>query len=148
MNSKMLSRIAERLGFNDFLLLSKGESKEIGKARRYILANAFEGIIGSIYLDQGYKACQEFIRKYLIGELPMIIKKGLYRDSKSLFQEESQDKTGITPTYKVLKEWGPDHSKHFVIGVFLGRELIAEGDGSSKQEAEEDAAKKALETKK
>ncbi len=147
-NSKMLSRIAERLGFNDFLLLSRGESKEIGKARRYILANAFEGIIGSIYLDQGYKACQEFIRKYLIGELPMIIEKGLYRDSKSLFQEESQDKAGITPTYKVLKEWGPDHSKHFVIGVFLGRELIAEGNGSSKQEAEEDAAKKALETKK
>lgn len=147
-NSKMLSKISEKLGFNNFLLLSKGESKELGKARKYILANAFEAVIGAIYLDQGYKVCQQFIRKYLLKELPFIIEQGLYKDSKSQFQEEAQEKTGITPTYKVLKEWGPDHIKHFIIGVFLNKELVAEGEGSSKQEAEEQAAKKGLETKK
>lgn len=147
-NSKILARVAKKLGFNDFLLLSRGESKELGKARRYILANTFEAVIGAIYLDQGYKTCQGFIRKHLIKELPLIIEKGLYRDAKSHFQEEAQERVGITPTYKVLKEWGPDHAKHFVIGVFLEEELIAEGEGSSKQEAEEEAAKKALEVKK
>ncbi len=147
-NSKILARVAQKLGFNDFLLLSRGESKELGKARRYILANTFEAVIGAIYLDQGYKACQGFIRKHLIKELPLIIEKGLYRDAKSHFQEEAQERAGITPTYKVLKEWGPDHAKHFIIGVFLEEELIAEGEGSSKQEAEEEAAKKALEVKK
>ncbi len=147
-NSKMLSRIAKELGFNDFLLLSKGESKELGKARKYILANTFEAIIGAAYLDIGYKSCKEFIEKYLIKELPEIIEKGLYKDSKSRFQEKSQEKTGITPTYKTLKDWGPDHDKHFVIGVFLENKLIAQGEGSSKQEAEEEAAKSGLETKK
>ncbi|UZE93130.1 MAG: ribonuclease III [Candidatus Nealsonbacteria bacterium] len=147
-NSKILARVAQKLGFNDFLLLSRGESKELGKARRYILANTFEAVIGAIYLDRGYKTCQGFIRKHLIKELPLIIEKGLYRDAKSHFQEESQERVGITPAYKVLKEWGPDHAKHFIIGVFLEEELIAEGEGSSKQEAEEEAAKKALEVKK
>lgn len=147
-NSKMLSKIAERLGLNDFLLLSRGEAKELGKARKYILANAFEAVIGAIYLDRGYKVCQDFIRKHLMKELPLILEKGLYRDAKSHFQEEAQEKVGATPNYKVLKEWGPDHAKHFVIGVFLGEELIAEGEGSSKQEGEEEAAKKALEVKK
>lgn len=147
-NSKMLSKIAKELGFNDFLLLSKGESKELGKARKYILANTLEAIIGAAYLDIGYKSCKEFIEKYLIKELPEIIEKGLYKDSKSRFQEKSQEKTGITPTYKTLKEWGPDHDKHFVIGVFLENKLIAEGEGSSKQEAEEEAAKNGLEIKK
>ncbi len=146
-NSKILSRIASELGFNDFLLLSKGESKETGKARRYILANTFEAVIGAIYLDKGYKVCQEFIKKHLLKELPLIIEKGLYKDAKSRFQEEAQERIGVTPTYKVLKEWGPDHAKHFVIGAFLGNELIAEGEGSSKQEAEEQAAEKALEVK-
>lgn len=146
-NSKILAEIAGRVGLNDFLLLSKGESKELGKARKYILANAFEALIGAIYLDRGYKVCQAFIRKYLTKELPIIIEKGLYKDSKSQFQEESQEKVGITPTYKVVKEWGPDHAKHFIVGVFLENKLIAEGEGFSKQEAEEKAAKKALGTK-
>ena len=147
-NSKMLSKIAQELGFNDFLLLSKGESKELGKARKYILADTFEAIIGAVYLDIGYKSCKEFIEKHLIKELPEIIEKGLYRDSKSRFQEESQEKTGITPTYKTVKEWGPDHDKHFVVGVFLENKLIAQGEGSSKQEAEEAAAKNGLEIEK
>jgi len=147
-NSKMLSKVAKDLGLNEFLLLSRGESKELGKARMYILANSFEAIIGSIYLDQGYSKSQGFIRKYLMKELPTIIEQELYRYAKSHFQEEAQEKVGITPTYKVLKEWGPDHAKHFLIGVFLERELVAEGAGSSKQEAEEEAAKKGLEAKK
>jgi len=143
----MLAKIAHRLGFNDFLLLSKGERKEIGKARQYILADTFEALIGGFYLDQGYKACQEFITKHLVKELPDIIEKGLYKDAKSYFQEEAQERKKITPTYRVLEEWGPDHAKHFVIGVLLGEKLIAKGEGFSKQEAEEDAAKRALEVK-
>lgn len=147
-NSKMLSKIAKRIGFNDFLLLSQGEEKETGKARQFILANTLEAFIGALYLDQGYQPCNSFIHKHLIKELPEIIKKGLFRDAKSSFQEQAQEKVGITPSYKVLKEWGPDHNRNFVIGVFLEQELVAEGDGSSKQEAEEKAAENALNIKK
>ena len=146
-NAKQLSKIAQNLGFNDFLLLSQGETKETGKSRQYILANTFEALIGAIYLDQGYKKAEEFIEKKLIKELPEIIRRGLDRDAKSHFQEEAQEIVGITPTYQVLKEWGPEHAKHFIIGVFLDKELVAKGEGSSKQEAEEAAAKNALEIK-
>jgi len=146
-NAKMLAEVAKELGFNDFLLLSKGEAKEIGKSRSYILANTFEAFMGAAYLDSGYKECEKFIKKNLIVKLPEIIEKGLFRDAKSQFQEESQERTGITPTYKVLKEQGPDHAKSFAIGVFLGKELVAEGKGSSKQEAEAEAAKNALAVK-
>jgi len=146
-NAKMLSEVAKRLGFNDFLLLSKGERAETGKARQYILANTFEAFVGSLYLDQGYEACSKFIQKEVIRELPRIIEKGLFKDAKSLFQEKAQEIVGITPTYQVLKEWGPDHAKRFIVGVFLKEERVAEGEGSSKQEAEEKAAQKALEEK-
>ena len=147
-NAKMLSKIAQNLGLNDFLLLSQGEAKELGKARQYILANTFEAFIGSLYLDQGYPTCQKFLERHLIKELPHIIEAQLFKDAKSLFQEEAQERVGITPTYKVLKERGPDHAKHFIIGVFLKDELVAQGEGSSKQEAEEAAAKNALAVKK
>ncbi|MEK7658536.1 MAG: ribonuclease III [Patescibacteria group bacterium] len=147
-NAKMLTKVAEELGFNDFLLLSRGETKELGKARQYILANSFEALIGSIYLDSGYEPADKFIKKYLMVNLPNIIKNQLYKDSKSQLQEEAQEKEGITPTYKVVKEWGPDHSKKFIVGVFLGENKVAEGEGSSKQEAEESAAKNALVIKK
>jgi len=146
-NAKMLSKIAKGLGFNGFLLLSKGEEREEGKARMYILANTFESIIGAIYLDQGYVVCQGFIEKKLIKELPEILAKKLYKDPKSRFQEEAQERVGITPSYKVLEEWGPEHAKHFLIGIFLKDELVAKGEGSSKQEAEEDAAEDALKIK-
>ena len=143
-NANMLSKIARELGFNDFLLLSKGESKETGKARQYILANTFESFIGAFYLDRGYNDCAKFIKKHLIKELPRIIETKSFKDSKSLFQEKSQEREGITPTYRVLGETGPDHDKIFVIGAFLNNKLIAQGQGSSKQEAEESAAKNAL----
>jgi ribonuclease-3 len=147
-NAKMLAKIAQNTGFNDFLLLSLGESKETGKARQYILANTFEAFIGALYLDQGLSSCKDFIEKNLIKELPHIIEAGLFKDSKSCFQEEAQERTGITPIYKVLEEWGPDHARRFIVGVFLEKELVAKGEGSSKQEAEEEAAKRALKAKK
>src|SRR3989338_6864149 len=136
-NAKMLTTIAEELGFNEFLLLSRGETKELGKARQYILANTFEAFIGALYLDLGYDAADVFIKKYLLAKLPQILQDKLYKDAKSHFQEEAQDKVGVTPVYKVIKEWGPDHKKKFTVGVLLDDQLIAEGEGFSKQEAEE-----------
>jgi len=147
-NAKMMTSVAEDLGFNDFLLLSKGEAKEGGKARAYILANTFEALLGALYLDSGYKPCEEFIKKYLLGNLAEIIKDGSYKDAKSKFQEKSQEKVSVTPSYKVMRESGPDHDKKFIVGVYLGSELVAEGEGSSKQEAEEAAAELALDVKK
>lgn len=147
-NANMLSETAKDLNFNEFVLLSKGEEKETGKSRQYILANAFEAFIGALYLDRGYKSCKEFIEKHLAARLPEIIEKRLFKDAKSEFQEIAQEKAGITPTYRVIREWGPDHARNFVVGVFLKDEEIAQGEGSSKQEAELAAAKKALEIKK
>lgn len=147
-NAKTLGDLAKEIGLEEFLLLSKGEEKETGKARQYILANTFESLVGALYLDRGYKSAKEFIGAVLLPMLPSIIREGLYKDAKSSFQEEAQEKTGITPSYKVLRESGPDHAKNFVVGIFLNSELVAQGEGSSKQEAEEAAAKKGLEVKK
>ena len=146
-NTNILSEVAKNLDFNDFLLLSRGETKDVGKARKYILTDSFEALIGSLYLDQGYRACKNFIKKYLISKLPEIISKGLFKDAKSRFQEEAQERLGITPHYKVLEEWGPDHAKHFIVGVFLGENLIAKSEGFSKQEGEDKAAQEALKVK-
>jgi len=147
-NSKMLAKVANELKLNNDLFLSKGESKDTGRARQYISANALEALIGAIYLDQGYKESYKFIKREIIKELPKIIKNKLYHDPKSLFQEKAQDKTGITPSYEVIKEWGPDHAKNFIVGVYLEKELIAEGQGISKQEAQEKAAANGLKKKK
>lgn len=146
-NSEALAKIARALGMNDFLLLSKGEKKDTGKARQYILANAFEALVGAVYLDQGYAHVESFIEKNAFEDLPEILKNNLWRDNKSFFQEKAQETTGITPCYKVLKEWGPDHNKHFEVGVFLGSELIGSGEGMSKQEAEQNAASDGLKIK-
>jgi len=146
-NSKMLSEISQRVGLNEYLMLSRGEAKDTGRARTFILANTFEALIGAIYLDQGYAAARAFIEHTLMPELASVLAGKLYQDPKSLFQEEAQERVGLTPSYEVLREWGPDHDKHFVIGVFLGREVIAEGEGPSKQIAQEEAAKNALKAK-
>jgi len=144
-NSKMLSETAEEMGLYDYLYLSKGEAKDSNpKARGYILANAMEALIGAIYLDQGFEVASKFITKNLLSKLPRIIEKKLYVDPKSNFQELSQEKVGITPSYQVLEESGPDHNKKFVIGIYLEDELIAKGVGTSKQEAQMDAAENAL----
>ncbi len=146
-NSNTLSELAQELDFNDYILLSKGESKDNGKARQSILANACEAFLGALYLDQGFDIIKDFIEKHLIKKLPYIIENGLAQDAKSLFQEMSQKKVKITPEYKILEEHGPDHAKNFVVGVFLEKQLIANGSGYSKQEAEEQAAENALKIK-
>lgn len=146
-NSKMLSEVAVDIGINEFLLLSRGEAKDVGRARQFILANAFEALIGSIYLDLGYDAAKKFIMDILMPKMDDVLSKKLYKDPKSLFQEEAQDRVGITPTYEVVREWGPDHDKHFVVGVFLGEEKVAEGEGPSKQAAQEEAARNGLHSK-
>ena len=146
-NTKMLSEVANRLRVNNYLLLSRGEAKDVGRARQYILANTFEALIGAIYLDQGYQKIDQFINKEILKKLPQIIKEKLYQDPKSRFQEESQDRFGTTPVYEVIKEWGPDHAKQFIVGVYLDQELIAQGQGASKQEAQEKAAQAGLEKK-
>ncbi len=147
-NSKMLAKLAQKLKIENFLYLSRGEAKDgNSKARQFILANAFEALVGAIYLDGGYKKAQTFILKNLIVELDEILTHKLYLDPKSRFQELSQEYVGVTPVYKVLAESGPDHNKRFAMGVFIGEKLVASGDGSSKQEAEENAAEAGLKEK-
>jgi len=146
-NAITLSEAAQKINVNDFLLLSKGEAKDTGKARQYILANTMEAIIGAIYLDQGYDGSKYFVSNNLFHLIDKIIEDKSWIDAKSKFQEKAQEKESMTPAYKSLKEEGPDHDKKFTIGVYLDNELIAEGEGMSKQEAEQMAAKKALDAK-
>jgi len=141
---KNLAQIANELSLGTYLYLSRGEEKSGGRKKNYILANTLEALIGAIYLDQGYKIIHDFIFKNILEKLEDILEAGLHIDAKSHFQELAQEKVGITPEYKFIKEWGPDHSKIFMMGVFIGEKKIAEGEGSSKQKAEEDAARVAL----
>lgn len=143
-NAVTCAEVAQELGMNDYLLLSRGEAKDTGRARGILMANAFEALVGAIYLDQGYDAAKSFIDKYLFPKIDNIIQKKLWLDAKSSLQEKIQDVEGVTPSYAVLKEWGPDHDKHFVVGVHVKDKLLAEGQGKSKQEAEQDAARAAL----
>lgn len=146
-NFQMLGGLARELGFNDYLLLSRGETQDTGRAREVILANAFEAVVGAMYLDAGYEAAQSFLESALLPRLPEIMARGGHRDAKSVFQEEAQERVKVTPVYKVHTEWGPDHAKQFRIGVYLGDDLAAEGEGASKQEAETQAAEEALRAK-
>lgn len=147
-NAKMCARVAHEVGVEEYLFLSHGESKDANtKARDYILANAIEAIIGAIYLDQGWDMSKQFVTRWIITKLPEVLEEGLWMDPKSRFQESAQDIVGITPTYKVLKEEGPDHDKQFLVGVYLDREPVAEGAGGSKQEAQVEAAEQALKVK-
>ena len=146
-NAIIISEIASKIEMNDYLLLSKGESKDNGKARQYILANTYEALVGAIYLDQGYDIADKFITKTLLPHTEEIVSKKLWRDSKSLVQEKAQEFVNVTPMYKVLNETGPDHDKHFTVGIYFGKDLIAEGKGKSKQEAEQKAAEAALKVK-
>ncbi len=147
-NAIIISEAASKIGMNDYLLLSKGESKDNGKARQYILANTFESFIGAIYLDQGYETANKFVLKNLLIMTDEIVAKKLWRDAKSLVQEKAQEFLGVTPNYGVVTESGPDHDKHFTIGIYFGEEKITEGKGKSKQEAEQKAAESALKLKK
>ena len=147
-NATNLATTARELEVEEFLYLSRGESKDNNvKARNYILANAMEAIIGAVYLDQGYEAADEFISKFILSKLDDILEHKLYMDAKTTFQEAAQDKVGVTPTYHVISEDGPDHNKTFVIEARLENEAIATGEGTSKQEAETSAAQNALKEK-
>lgn len=146
-NTVSISEAATTLEMNEYLLLSKGESKDKGKAREYILANTFEAMTGAIYLDAGYDKAKEFIAKALFGKIDSIVRMKLWRDAKSLVQEKAQEILSITPRYETLEETGPDHDKNFTIGIFFDNDLVARGQGKSKQEGEQAAARAALELK-
>lgn len=146
-NSVTLASAAEKIGMNSFLLLSKGESKDTGRARQVILANTFEALVGALYIDQGYDGAAKFIAEQLFDLIEGIVENKSFIDAKSRFQEEAQEKVGATPLYKLIKETGPDHNKVFTVGVYLREEMIVTGEGKSKQEAEQDAAEKALNQK-
>ncbi|NCN12105.1 ribonuclease III [Candidatus Kaiserbacteria bacterium] len=146
-NTVSLSAASEELGVNDYLLMSKGEAKDIGRARQYILANVFEACIGAIYLDQGYEAAKQFIANRLFVKTDAIVQQRLWQDAKSRFQELAQEHASVTPTYETIAQDGPDHDRIFTVGVYLRKEFVAEGKGRSKQEAEQQAAHAALAAK-
>ncbi|HET9641685.1 MAG TPA: ribonuclease III [Candidatus Paceibacterota bacterium] len=143
-NTVSLAESARALGLSDFLLLSKGEAKDTGRARDVILADALEAVIGAMYLDQGYAAAESFVSRQIYGKIDEVIAKRSYQDAKSRFQEIVQEKRGITPVYETLSEVGPDHDKRFTVGVFVGEQEVARGEGQSKQSAEQAAAQGAL----
>jgi ribonuclease-3 len=139
-NTVSLAESSQALDVNSYLLLSKGEAKDTGRARDVILADAFEAIIGALYLDQGYAAAEAFIARTLYGKIDQVIAERSYQDAKSRFQELAQEHHGVTPHYEMVSETGPDHDKRFTVGVFIRHEEVARGDGKSKQEAEQAAA--------
>lgn len=146
-NAVTLGELASDLDFNDMMKLSKGEAKDVHRARSSILADAYEAFVGALYLDQGYNTTKVFIATTLLGKTEDIIKKGLYKDAKSYVQEKAQELYSFTPSYRVLSEEGPDHDKLFLIGIYFGENEIAKGQGKSKQEGETAAARAALITK-
>ena len=146
-NATTVGETGADIGMNEFMMLSKGESRDTGRARQIILANAYEALLGALYLDQGYAPAEQFVARTLFPKLKEIVEKSLWQDAKSYFQEKAQDVYGVTPNYKVLSQSGPDHDKVFTIGVFVGQELIAQGQGHSKQEGEQSAARMGLQLK-
>lgn len=146
-NTVSLSESSTKLGVNDYLLMSKGEAKDTGRARSYILANAFEALIGSIYMDKDYDAAKQFIADHLFHKTDKIVEKRLWQDPKSRFQELAQEHVSITPTYETIDQVGPDHDRVFTVAVYLNKEKVADGQGRAKQEAEQAAAEKAIEVK-
>jgi len=144
-NAKMLYEVANDLGIESCLYLSKGEARDKNKkSRQFILANAVEAIIGAIYLDLGMVVAKKFILKNVVSRLDDILENQTYLDPKSHFQEKAQEEKGITPHYQILEEVGPDHAKTFTVGLYLGEDMIVTGRGSSKQEAQVDAAAQGL----
>lgn len=136
---------AGRIGTFDMMRLSRGEKSALDRAKQQMLANAYEAIVGALYLDGGYEAAKQFIDRTVLTTLDEILRTGSWQDAKSHLQELSQAKEGHTPTYKVLDEHGPDHDKIFTVGVYIGNNKRGEGKGPSKQSAQQEAAEKALE---
>lgn len=132
------------LGYEPLIRMSRGEKKGSARARQQILANAFEALIGSIYLERGYDGAAVFINKHILSKLEDILDSGSWRDPKSHLQEVSQRIDNETPVYRVIDEIGPDHDKVFTLGVYVGNTLMGEGTGPSKQVAQQQAARAAL----
>lgn len=141
---KNLAKVARKLDLGKFLMLSRGEEITGGREKEYILANTMEALIGAIYLDKGYDKANEFIMQQIVALLEDIIAKGLHIDAKSRVQEITQERLNLTPEYELLEEAGPDHDKLFVMGIYFGKKLAGQGSGSSKQEAEQEAARNAM----
>ena len=143
-NARILSEVAGELELGNYLFLSRGEEATGGRERQYLLANTYEALLGAIFLDSGVDETTKFINKTLTPHLKEIIDKNLYKDYKSKLQEIAQAKFNITPTYKILSQKGPDHTKTFETGAYLDKKLLAKGTGRSKQVSEQEAAKLAL----
>jgi ribonuclease-3 len=141
---EMLAKLARELGLGDYLLLSNGEENSGGRSKDYLLANVFEALLGVIYLQLGYKKCQEFLRKNLLLHLEGILETGAHIDAKSRLQELAQEKIGSTPNYQLIHDEGPDHDKIFTMGAYIADRIVGKGKGSSKQSAEQEAATDAL----
>ena len=141
-----LAETARKLDMGNFLRMSIGEERTGGREKDYLLANTFEAVLGAIYLDQGYAVCKNYIHANLIPKLKTIVENRSDINSKTKFQEEAQARWGFTPEYKVIKEEGPDHEKNFTVAVFVGKRKFGEGNGPSKQKAEEKAANCAIRT--
>lgn len=142
--TESIGEAGDKLGYESLLRMSRGEKNGSQRARQQILANAFEAVIGAIYLERGYADADAFIQKHILSKLDSILESGSWRDPKSHLQEVSQRIDGHTPAYKVLEEVGPDHDKVFTLGVFVGDKLMGKGTGPSKQHAQQEAAKAAL----
>lgn len=142
-----LAEIAANLELGKYLSMSRGEEASGGRTKVSTLANAFEALIGAIYLDKGYEVAKRFCEDFVLRDLDRLLAAGKHLDEKSVFQEMVQEKTGITPHYQVVEEEGPDHDKQFTMAVYIGEEMVAEGKGNSKQRAEQVAAKVALKVK-
>ena len=142
--TESIGAAGERLGYEKLIRMSRGEKQGSARARQQILANAFEATTGAIYLDKGYEAAKKYITDNILSTLPQILEEESWRDPKSYLQEISQARDGFTPIYKVLKEDGPDHDKNFTLGVFVGDKKMGEGEGPSKQTAQQEAAREAI----
>lgn len=142
--TESIGAAGERLGYEKLIRMSRGEKHGSARARQQILANAFEATTGAIYLDQGYEAAKKYITDNILSTLPQILEDESWRDPKSYLQEISQARDGFTPVYRVLSEDGPDHEKIFTLGVFVGEKKMGEGEGPSKQIAQQEAARKAI----
>lgn len=143
--TESLAEETQKLGVGKYLRMSKGEKESGGEEKPYLLANLYEAIMGAIYLDSGYMECLHFVERTLFKKIKKIIKEKLFIDPKTKVQEIMQRKYRVTPTYEILKEEGPDHSKSFTVVLYMGDKKFAQGVGASKQKAEENAATNAIE---
>ena len=143
-NTKSLAQCARELDFGKYLLLSKGEEESRGRQNQSLLADCFEAFVGALFLDQGINVVSEFLNKVLIPKAELYVKNKAFKDPKSLLQEKIQSQQKNSPVYKVVNEQGPAHAKIFTVGVYIDKTLIGKGNGKSKQEAEESAAKEGL----